>query len=65
MHAQHGAADLRDAGELTLRHVNELGTLFRGRVLLEQVEQVHDRVERVMDLMRDGGGQASGNGQLL
>ena len=40
------------------------GLSIRGFVL-EEIEQVGDRVEGVVDLMSDGGGEASGDGELL
>ena len=33
--------------------------------VLQEIEEVGDGVERVVDLVRDGGGEASGDGQLL
>ena len=63
--AQHGAADLGDAGQLLLGHVHELHPTPPGGAVAHEVEQVGDGVERVVDLVGDGGGQASGDGELL
>ena len=34
-------------------------------VVLEEIEEVGDRVERIVNLVGDGGGEASGDGELL
>ena len=60
------AADLRDALQLTLRE-GEVVDNDGGQVLFftEQIEQVGDRLERVVDLVRDGGGEAADGDELL
>ena len=63
--AEHGAADLGDAGQFLLGHVHELHGLFFGGAVAHEVEQVGDGVERIVDLVGDGGGEAAGDGQLF
>ncbi len=60
------AGDVGDAGELLFgkREVGEdgFGETVGG---LGDVDEIADGFERVIDLMRDGGGEASGGGQLF
>ena len=63
--AEHGAADLGDAGELGLCDVEEMLGFSIVGIVAEEVEQVGDGVERIVDLVGDGGGEASGDGKLL
>ena len=63
--AEHGAADLGDAGQLGMGHLEELFGLFLLGFMLQEVEEVGNGVEGVVDLVGDGGGEASGDGELL
>src|ERR1043166_708439 len=63
--AEHLADDVRDALGLLARHVEELLVLLQLLPRREQVERVLDGFERVVDLVRDGGGQAAHRRELL
>ena len=58
--------DLRDAREFVvggLEHALDGGG--HGGVCLAEIDEVGDRLERVVDLVRDGGGEAAGGGELF
>src|SRR5215204_963056 len=63
--AQHLADDVRDALGLLARDFEEAPVLLHVLARREQVERVLDGFERVVDLVRDGGGEAADRGQLL
>ena len=66
MEAQSLSSDLADAGELALRRGDVGGEIRRemtGRS--EEVEEVGDGLERVVDLVRDGAGEAAYCGELF
>ncbi len=44
---------------------NSVPASIESRILLQQVHQVGESVERVVDLVRDGGHQPPGGGQFL
>src|ERR1043165_4640748 len=62
---EHLADDVRDALGLLARNVQEALVLFELLAGREQVERVLDGFERVVDLVRDGGGEASDRRELL
>ena len=63
--SEHGAADLRDASQFLLGHVHKLPRLFRRSAVAHEVEQIGDRIERVVDLVRDGRGQPPRDSELF
>src|SRR5919202_1201170 len=62
---EHLADDVRDALGLLARHVEEAPVLLDALARREQVERVLDGLERVVDLVRDGGREAPDGRQLL
>ena len=66
MEAQRLGGDLADAGEFALRDLDVVGDLL-GKVvgLCDEVEEVGDGLERVVDLVRDGAGEAADGGEFL
>ncbi len=63
--AEHGAGDLGDAGELLFGHGHELVELFGAGSGAHEEEEVGDGVEGIVDLVGDGGGEASGDGEFF
>ena len=63
--AEHGAADLGDALGFLAGEGEEVGGLLRGGRAVHEEEEIGDGVERVVDLMRDGGGEAAGDGKFF
>src|SRR5919199_11951 len=62
---EHLADDVRDALGLLSRHVQEALVLLQLLPRREQVERVLDGLERVVDLVGDGGGEAPDGRELL
>ena len=62
---KHGAADLGNAGDLLLGQLEEARAFFRRGLTVHEEEEVRNRIERVVNLVGDGGGEASGNSELL
>src|SRR5215204_311647 len=62
---EHLADDVRDALGLLARHLEELAVLLHVLARVEQVERVLDGLQGVVDLVRDGGGEAPDGRQLL
>ncbi len=62
---EHGAADLGDAAISCLARCRNCLTFVGRGFAVHEEEEVGDRVERVVDLVRDGGREASGDGELL
>ena len=57
--------DLGDAGEFLLGE-QEVGSGLGGqRLLLEEIDEVGDGFERIIDLVRDGGGEAADGGEFF
>ena len=66
MKTQRLCGDLRDALQLRLRHVHiNLELLRQIARLRDQVEQIGDRLKRIVDLMRDRRRQPPHSGQLF
>ena len=63
--AEHGAADLGDACEFALGDIEEVAGLRVLGIVLQEVEEVGDGVQRIVDLVGDGSGEAAGDGELL
>ena len=57
--------DVGDAGELTFGGVEIAEALGVQDLGAEEVEQVDDRLKRVIDLVRNGGGHPAGRGDLF
>src|SRR6185369_7859900 len=57
--------DVRDAGDFAFSG-NEIFGLCGIRCLLAcEIEEIHDSLKRVVDLVRDGGGDSAGGGELF
>ncbi len=66
MRRQGLTADVGQTAHLALGEVDQLGGIvIERRTLLQQVHHVGERVERIVDLMRDGRDQASGGRQAF
>ena len=63
--AEHGPADLSDAGDFLLREVEKMSPFFFVGDPVHQEEEVGDGVKGIVNLVSNGGCKASGDGKLF
>ncbi len=62
---EHGAGDLGDTGDLLLGEREEVFALLLVGDAVHEEEEVGDGIERVVDFVGDGGGEAAGDGEFF